>query len=164
MVQQSKRHEADAAKRDQGRAANQASALDRTDRWRRSTTRRSYDRRRSDAGPSTRGGGSESGPARNRDHGSNRNIGFVHTGPKVEIKVNTFNFTCYGHASWQSDKLAVGCHHPRQTTCPLQRSNREPGQSQRDARTELGYAARISLDRTDKRVYEKRVKLSPAWP
>jgi hemolysin D len=79
----------------------------------------------------------------------------------VEIKVNTFNFTCYGHASWQSDKLVVGCHHPRQATCPLQRSNSEPGQSQRDARTELGYAARISLDRTDRRVYEKRVKLSP---
>jgi hemolysin D len=92
---------------------------------------------------------------------SNRNIGLVHTGQRVEIKVNPFNFTCYGYASWQSDKLVVGCHHPRQTTCPLQRSNREPGQSQRDARTELGYAARISLDRTNKRVYEKRVKLSP---
>ncbi len=58
---------------------------------------------------------------------SNRNIGFVHTDQKVEIKVNTFNFTCYGHASWQSDKLVVGCHRPRQTTCPLQRTDHGHG-------------------------------------
>lgn len=41
----------------------------RTDRRRRSATRRPYGRRRGDAGPSTRGGGTESGQARNRGHG-----------------------------------------------------------------------------------------------
>ena len=92
---------------------------------------------------------------------SNRDIGFVHTGQKVEIKVDTFNFTRYGllHGeviSLSSDAIT----RDKQPARPNDRtadsaSNSEPrGQ-------ELEYAARISLDRTDMQVDEKRVKLGP---
>jgi hemolysin D len=92
---------------------------------------------------------------------SNRDIGFVHTGQKVEIKVDTFNFTRYGllHGevtSLSSDAITRDKQPARSNDRAADSaSNSEPrGQ-------ELEYAARISLDRTDMQVDEKRVKLSP---
>ena len=92
---------------------------------------------------------------------SNRDIGFVHSGQKVEIKVDTFNFTRYGllHGeviSLSSDAIT----RDKQPVRPNDRTADAAGGSEPRGQ-ELAYAARISLDRTDMRVDEKRVKLSP---
>jgi hemolysin D len=93
---------------------------------------------------------------------SNRDIGFVHSGQRAEIKVDTFNFTRYGFLhgevlSLSSDAIVrdkpANAANDRLTGAAT--STSEPhGQ-------ELQYAARISLDRAEMQVGEKLVKLSP---
>lgn len=93
---------------------------------------------------------------------SNRDIGFIHSGQKAEIKVDTFNFTRYGLLHGEvlnvsSDAIARDRQQNEQNdrTTGATTSTSEPkGQ-------ELEYAARISLDRTDMQVDEKLVKLGP---
>jgi hemolysin D len=93
---------------------------------------------------------------------SNRDIGFVHSGQKAEIKVDTFNFTRYGLLHGEvlgvsSDAItrATQQNAPNDRTAGAATSSSEPkGQ-------ELEYAARVSLDRTDMQVDEKLVKLGP---
>src|SRR5215475_9774433 len=93
---------------------------------------------------------------------SNRDIGFVHVGDDVEVKIDTFNFTRYGliHGkvlSISQDAIA--------RDKPQDRSNdRMPGTTTTSSEPkgqELVYAARISLDRTQMQVEENRVTLSP---
>jgi hemolysin D len=93
---------------------------------------------------------------------SNRDIGFVHAGEPVEIKVDTFNFTRYGliHGEVSSvsqdsivrDKPAdrAGAGKPG----ALAETSEPQGQ-------ELLYAARISLDRTQMQIDDKLINLSP---
>ena len=93
---------------------------------------------------------------------SNRDIGFVHSGQKAEIKVDTFNFTRYGLLHGEvlgvsSDAITRDTQQnaPNDRTAGAATSTSEPkGQ-------ELEYAARVSLDRTDMQVDEKLVKLGP---
>ena len=93
---------------------------------------------------------------------SNRDIGFVHAGQKVEIKVDTFNFTRYGLLHGEvlgvsSDAITRDTNQnaPNDRAAGAATSTSEPkGQ-------ELEYAARVSLDRTDMQVDEKLVKLGP---
>ena len=88
---------------------------------------------------------------------SNRDIGFVHPGQDVEIKVDTFPFTRYGliHGrvvSVSQDAIARG--KPAEKVPSLESTSSEPkGQ-------ELVYSARISLDRTQMQVEENLVNLS----
>ncbi|HTP82321.1 MAG TPA: HlyD family type I secretion periplasmic adaptor subunit [Alphaproteobacteria bacterium] len=92
---------------------------------------------------------------------SNRDIGFVHTGEPVEIKIDTFNFTKYGllHGDVRSvsqdaiprDKPADGT---RANAGSSERSSEPQGQ-------ELVYAARVSLDRTQMEVDGRVVDLAP---
>jgi hemolysin D len=93
---------------------------------------------------------------------SNRDIGFVHAGDAVEIKVDTFEFTRYGllHGrvlSISSDSIA--------RDAPADKSgDKPPGSSSATSEPkgqELTYAARISLDRTQMQVEDKMVNLSP---
>jgi hemolysin D len=95
---------------------------------------------------------------------SNRDIGFVHAGQPVEIKVDTFNFTRYGllHGTVtnvSSDAIV------RDTS--RNRSNSTGGISGADGTSseskgqELVYTAHISLDRTHMYVDGKRVNLEP---
>lgn len=93
---------------------------------------------------------------------SNRDIGFVHAGQKAEIKVDTFNFTRYGLLHGEVPSLssdAITRDKPPSAsndhTVGAAANSSEPRGQQ------LEYAARISLDRTDMQVEEKRVKLSP---
>lgn len=93
---------------------------------------------------------------------SNRDIGFVHVGQDVEIKVDTFNFTRYGliHGKVLSISQDAISHDKPQDrsddpTPGATTSSSEPkGQ-------ELVYAARLSLDRTQMQVEENLVNLSP---
>jgi HlyD family type I secretion membrane fusion protein len=93
---------------------------------------------------------------------SNRDIGFVHSGQKAEIKVDTFNFTRYGLLHGEvlgvsSDAISRAT----QQNAPNDRSAGAVTSSSEPKGQELEYAARVSLDRTDMQVDEKLVKLGP---
>jgi hemolysin D len=93
---------------------------------------------------------------------SNRDIGFVHVGQDVEIKVDTFNFTRYGliHGKVLSiSQDAITRDKPKDRT-----NEQTPGDTTTTSEPEgqeLVYAARISLDRTQMRVEQNLVNLSP---
>jgi hemolysin D len=90
---------------------------------------------------------------------SNRDIGFVHPGDEVQIKVDTFDFTRYGLLqgkvlSISSDSIV--------RDAPSDKSNEKPGGATSEPKgQELTYAARISVDRTKMQVEDKMVNLSP---
>jgi len=93
---------------------------------------------------------------------SNRDIGFVHAGDEVEIKVDTFDFTRYGllHGkvlNISSDSIV--------REAPSDKSNDKTAgsasaTSEPNGR-ELTYAARISVDRRQIQIEDKMVNLSP---
>lgn len=92
---------------------------------------------------------------------SNRDIGFVHAGQPVEIKIDTFNFTRYGllHGRVLSvSPDAISRDKPIDAARPDkgagERSSEPQGQ-------ELVYAARVSLDRTQMDVDGRLVDLAP---
>jgi hemolysin D len=92
----------------------------------------------------------------------NHDIGFVHVGDEVEIKVDTFDFTKYGllHGkvlSVSSDSIvrdAPGNKSNDKATGSTNSSSEPKGQ-------ELTYAARVSVDRTQMQVEDKMVNLTP---
>jgi hemolysin D len=91
---------------------------------------------------------------------SNDDIGFVHAGQEVEIKVHTFSFTRYGllHGrvlSVSTDSIARdgGDARPRAENA----SEKDPQQQGQ----ELVYAVRISLDQRQMRDGDKMVDLGP---
>ncbi len=91
---------------------------------------------------------------------SNRDIGFVHAGQEAQIKVDTFNFTRYGLLHGQvlsvspdaiiRDRPAEGAGE----SAPRTENGEAKGQ-------ELNYSARVSLDRTQMRIEDRLVDLSP---
>ncbi|MDE2466050.1 MAG: HlyD family type I secretion periplasmic adaptor subunit, partial [Alphaproteobacteria bacterium] len=93
---------------------------------------------------------------------NNRDVGFVHAGDDVAIKVDTFDFTRYGllHGkvlSVSSDAIvrdSSGDKSGEKDTGATTSSSEPKGQ-------ELTYAARISVDRTQMQVEDKKVNLSP---
>jgi hemolysin D len=94
---------------------------------------------------------------------SNRDIGFVHAGDEVEIKVDTFDFTRYGllHGkvlSVSSDSIVHEV--PSDKSAPDKPAAGASSSSEPKGQ-ELSYAARISLDKTQMQVEDKLVNLSP---
>ncbi len=93
---------------------------------------------------------------------SNHDIGFVHVGQTAEIKIDTFNFTRYGllHGEVLSVSQDAVIRDRRQD-----RTNDRALGTQNDTSEptgqELNYSARISLDRTQMRIDERQVNLSP---
>jgi hemolysin D len=93
---------------------------------------------------------------------SNHDIGFVHAGDEVEVKIDTFDFTRYGLLHGQvlsisSDSIVRDVPSDKSTdkSASAGTTTSEPkGQ-------ELSYAARISLDRSQMQVEDKMVNLSP---
>jgi hemolysin D len=93
---------------------------------------------------------------------TNHDIGFVHAGDEVEIKVDTFDFTRYGLLHGQVLSISQDSI-PREV--PGDKSaDKPPGSTSASSEPkgqELTYAARISLDRTQMPVEDKLVNLSP---
>jgi hemolysin D len=93
---------------------------------------------------------------------SNRDIGFVHAGQEVEIKVDTFSFTRYGLL--HGEVLSVS-----QDAVPRDKPLNQQNDKAQGAETatseprgqELNYLARISLERMQMQVEEKLVNLAP---
>jgi hemolysin D len=93
---------------------------------------------------------------------TNHDIGFVHAGDEVEIKVDTFDFTRYGllHGrvlSISQDSILRDAPNNKSADKPAGGGNA----SSEPKGQELTYAARISLDRTAMQVEDRLVKLSP---
>jgi hemolysin D len=93
---------------------------------------------------------------------SNRDVGFVHAGDEVEIKVDTFDFTRYGllHGrvlNISSDSIVRETPSDKSTDKPAG----SPTASSEPKGQELTYAARISVDRNQMQVEDKMVNLSP---
>ena len=91
---------------------------------------------------------------------SNDDVGFVHAGQEVEIKVHTFNFTRYGllhgrvlGVSTDSIAREGGDARPRAENA----SEKDPQQQGQD----LVYAVRISLDQHQMQDGDKKVDLGP---
>jgi hemolysin D len=93
---------------------------------------------------------------------SNRDIGFIHVGDDVQVKIDTFNFTLYGtlHGTVLSvSQDAIARNKPLDNS-----SNQAAGATTTSSEPkgqELVYAARVSLDRAQMRVDDNRVNLSP---
>jgi hemolysin D len=92
----------------------------------------------------------------------NQDIGFVHSGQDVEIKVDTFDFTRFGllHGkvvNLSQDAIArEGDGRSANATSPKANDGRGDGPGQQPA-----FAARISLDRTQMQIEDNVVNLSP---
>lgn len=93
---------------------------------------------------------------------SNQDIGFVEVGQPASIKVQTFDFTKYGllHGTVQSVSADAVQPDPKQESANAQspdaaRIDGEP------ASKEPVYVGRISLDRSQMQIEDKRVNLSP---
>jgi hemolysin D len=93
---------------------------------------------------------------------SNHDVGFVHAGDKVEIKVDTFDFTRYGllHGevlSISSDAIVRDSNSDKSN----EKQAGSPTATSEPKGQELTYAALISVDRTQMQVEDKMVNLSP---
>jgi hemolysin D len=91
---------------------------------------------------------------------SNRDIGFVHAGEEVEIKVDTFNFTRYGLLHGR----VLNVSRDAITRDRNQSKTNDAGSSDASASEpdgQLVYAARISLDQTRMQVENAWVDLAP---
>lgn len=94
---------------------------------------------------------------------SNRDIGFVHVGDEVEIKVDTFDFTRYGLLHGRVRNISSDAITRDAAT---EKSNDKSSANSTDVGSdpkgqELAYAARISVDRPQLEVDNKVVNLSP---
>ena len=92
----------------------------------------------------------------------NRDIGFVRAGQDAEIKIDTFNFTRYGilHGKVLSvSQDAISREKPQDK--PNDKSKGTESGTSEPQGQELGFSARISLDRTQMQVGADPVNLSP---
>jgi hemolysin D len=93
---------------------------------------------------------------------SNNDIGFIHAGQQAEIKVDTFNFTRYGllHGEVLSvSQDAVIRDRPQERSAD--RALGAANETSEPKGQELNYSARISLERTQMRIDDRMVNLSP---
>ncbi len=93
---------------------------------------------------------------------SNRDVGFVHAGDEVEIKVDTFDFTRYGLLHGRV--LSISSDAIVRDNAGDKSNDKQPGSNAGTSEPkgqELTYAARISVDRTQMQVEDKKVNLSP---
>jgi hemolysin D len=93
---------------------------------------------------------------------SNRDIGFVADGAKAQIKIDTFNFTRYGfrHGTVLSvSRDAIMRQKPQDN--PKDRQQGAQNASSEPSGQELIYSARVSLDKTQMRVDDNIVDLTP---
>jgi hemolysin D len=94
----------------------------------------------------------------------NRDIGFVHIGDGVEVKVDTFDFTRYGllHGTVQSISQDAITREVSPDAKPNDKSQAGSGNASSEPKgQQLSYAALISLDRAQMQIEDKNVNLSP---
>ena len=93
---------------------------------------------------------------------TNHDIGFVHVGDEVEVKVDTFDFTRYGLLQGRVRSISSDAITRDSTTDkPNEKSAGAPNATSEPKGQELSYAARISVDRPQLQVEDRMVNLSP---
>jgi hemolysin D len=93
---------------------------------------------------------------------SNRDIGFVHVGDEVEVKVDTFDFTRYGLLRGRVRTISSDAISRDSTTeKPNEKASGTSDTNSEPKGQDLSYAARISIDRPKLQVEDKMVQLSP---
>ena len=93
---------------------------------------------------------------------SNHDIGFVHVGDEVEVKVDTFDFTRYGLLQGRVRSISSDAIARDSTTDKSnEKSAGTPNATSEPKGQELTYAARISVDRPQLQVDDRMVNLSP---
>lgn len=94
---------------------------------------------------------------------SNRDIGFVHVGQAVEVKVDTFNFTRYGllHGKVTSVSSDAIMREKPQDKSSANRQVGAENESSELAGQELVYATRIALNETQMDIDGTMVNLTP---
>ena len=94
---------------------------------------------------------------------SNGDIGFVHEGQDVEIKVDTFNFTKYGliHGTIKSISQDAITQQKPPMSAEDQKKLGAENESSEPAGQNLVYMARVSLDKTQMQIDDRLVSLSP---
>jgi hemolysin D len=93
---------------------------------------------------------------------SNHDIGFVEQGQDAAVKIDTFNFTRYGLL--QGKVLSISqdaITHSKPTDRGNEASAGAEATSSEPKGQELVYAARLSIDRSQMEIENKRVNLSP---
>ena len=92
----------------------------------------------------------------------NRDIGFVHPTQRAEIKVDTFNFTKYGLLHGEVLNISRDAIVREK---PVDRAGeKNPGADNTSSEPrgqELSFAARVSLERSDMRIDDKLINLTP---
>ncbi|WP_426425317.1 HlyD family type I secretion periplasmic adaptor subunit [Bradyrhizobium genosp. A] len=93
----------------------------------------------------------------------NNDIGFVHDGDPVEIKVDTFNFTKYGllHGKVVSVSRDAIARDKATAQADAQRQSGQTARSSEPPGQELLYSARVALDETRMQVEDRMVDLAP---
>jgi hemolysin D len=93
---------------------------------------------------------------------ANRDIGFIHGGEEVEIKVDTFNFTRYGMLNGRVISVSQDAvMREKRGDKGADKAKGSETSSSEPQGEELGYVARISLDRAQMQIGDKMVKLAP---
>jgi hemolysin D len=93
---------------------------------------------------------------------SNRDIGFVEPGQEAAVKVDTFNFTRYGLLQGtvlSVSQDAITRDKPQDKTNDNARGSESASSEPKGQ--ELIYSARISVDRNQMQIDDKRVRLAP---
>lgn len=93
----------------------------------------------------------------------NNDIGFVHDGDPVEVKIDTFNFTKYGPSAGKVVSVSRDAIARDKTTAQVdaQRQSGQPARSSEPPGQELLYSARIALDETKIQIEDRMVDLAP---
>jgi hemolysin D len=91
----------------------------------------------------------------------NKDIGFIHAGQEVEIKVDTFNFTHYGLLHGKVLSLSQDAITRDKPEKAAEKEPGAPSNSSEPKGQELIYAARVALDRTQMQIDENLVNLAP---
>src|SRR5204863_4915279 len=92
---------------------------------------------------------------------SNRDIGFVAEGAKAQIKIDTFNFTRYGLRHGEVLSVSRDAIMRQKPVDPKDRQQGTQNASSEPTGQELVYSARVSLDKTEMKVDESTVALTP---
>lgn len=95
---------------------------------------------------------------------TNRDIGFVHDGQEVAIKVDTFDCRDLWSVAWSGGEIGIASAIVRNKPADISNDNRKRGaenDSSEPNGQEYVYAARIALNQTQMQIDERLVTLSP---
>lgn len=92
---------------------------------------------------------------------SNRDIGFVHEGQDVEIKIDTFNFTKYGFIHGKVLSVSHDAIARQIPPANDQKDNGALNETSEPRGQELVYAARVAMDRSQMMIDGRMENLEP---